>query len=599
LARRIRYDNLTGGLNTVSSLGTINQSDRRTETPDCQNVEYFLLGGLKSMDGNTKFGNTQGYRISCGFEYKLNNIKYMITTNTHGEVRVYNPSTQVFDLIYTFPNATTRHSIIAYSNGVVISNGVNDMLYYQKGRNDLQSGSISGTAGTKDVVGIDTTFKNATSTSSSLHVGEYINVGGDIYIVDTITDDNHLTVTQNITTTFTNATFRLTEISLCNATLVNTDDSSVSLPIRGLAMNVYRGRIVVGGNDNNLYYSELGKFYGWDIKYDAGAIPPFYNDTSDIHALGLYGEDLLIHRQDFTYLLNGSNTPDTWNISPFADISCESQQSFVTSNNSYYVYSRRNGGIYPLLKRNMFSDKYVGDELSVKIRNIFEQLNTSKLNEIYCVSHPTKRWLVMYMPFIQGIDSNIAMVYDFQTNSWLRRVVPQQVTCAFRYMDKVYIGTSDGKVLEEFNGLTFDGTKIPFYWKSPWFDFGDGSNFHSVREFRIQIGEDFNENFYVKNHRDGTSESHERLVKNKSGLTQALIWSDDAGLLTDSVWDDYEWADGGFTTYRFPLANASYMQQMQIELAGNMQETESDSIQGMAVYGFELHGIELEERPWA
>jgi len=58
LGRRIRYDNLTGGLNTVSSLGTINQSPNRTETPDCQNVEYFLLGGIKSMEGNTKIGDT-------------------------------------------------------------------------------------------------------------------------------------------------------------------------------------------------------------------------------------------------------------------------------------------------------------------------------------------------------------------------------------------------------------------------------------------------------------------------------------------------------------------------------------------------------------
>ena len=593
MGRRIRYDNLTGGLNTVSSIGTINQSPNKTETPDCQNVEYFLLGGLKSMEGNTKLGNTLPATVDCGCEYHINNIKYMMVTTTDGEVYEYNPVTAEFDLKYTFPTDTTRHSIVPFSLGVVISNGVDDMVYYQKGRATQLSGSISGTSGDDDVTGISTKF------TTELHVGEYFIVGDETYIVKEITDDTHLKLTTNITTTFTTATYNLTEISLCNATLKNTDDSAVSKPIRGLALNVYRGRLMVGGSDNNLYYSELGKFFGWDIKYGAGAFDPFYNDTSDILALGLYGESLVIHRQDFSYLLSGTDSdPTNWQIDPFADISCDSQQSFIVTNNAYYVYSKKNRGIYPLMKRNMFSDRFVGDELSIKVRNLFDNLNNSNLNSIFAIASPRKRWLIMYMPFVQGTGSNIAMVYDFQTNSWLRRVVPQDVTCAFNYDSKVYIGTADGDVLEEFSGLTFDGDiKIPFYWKSPWYDFGDGSHYQSIREFRTQIAEDFNEDFFVRNYRDGLDNHKSRRIRNKSGLKSALVWSDDDGLITDTVWDDYEWSDTGFTTYRFPLAN-SYFQQMQVEFCGNLEMTAEGTTQGMAMYGYELHDIQTEESKW-
>jgi hypothetical protein len=596
LARRIRYDNLTGGLNTVSSLGTINQSPNRTETPDCQNVEYFKLGGLKSMEGNTLLASIPN-SVVCGHEYIKNDIKYMLIADNEGIVYVYNSATNSFDTIYTFPTATDRLSMVNFADGVVVTNGVDDLLYYNKGRNTLLTGTVSGTVGSTTLTGVNTLF------SKELHKGEYIKIGSSTYKVVSISTvsgetDTVCTVEPALTETYTSSIFRLTEISLCNATLINSDDTSVSKPIRGLAINVYRGRLIVGGTDDNIYYSELGKYFGWDIKYSAGAFDPFYNDTSSIYALGLYGENLVVHRQSYSYLVSGTDSdPDNWQIDPFADISCESQQSFVVTNNTYYVYSRRNCGVYPLLKRNMFSDRFVGDELSIKIRNLFQDLNNSQLRNIYAVSSPRKRWLVLYMPFIQGTGSNIALVYDFQTNSWLRRVVPQEVTSAFRYNDKVYIGTADGKVLEEFTGLTFDGEKVKFYWKSPFLDFGDGSHYQSVSECRVQISEEENNDFYLRNYRDGLDLYKNRRLKNKSGLKSGLVWSDEEGLITETVWDDYEWADGGFTTYRFPLENA-YFQQLQLMFCGNLEETDDGTTQGISLYGFELHNIQKEEVGW-
>lgn len=581
----VRYEDFTGGLNTVSSIGTINQSPRRTESPDMMNVEYFKLGGLKAMEGNTVVGDKQSSKITLGFEYKKGNNKYMLIATGDGEVKQLDPVAQVFNTVYKFPNPTTRHSMVAFNDGVVISNGVDDLVFYEYQRHQELTGDISGTEGEDTVTGLNTKFQD------ELNIGDEVDIDGNSYYVKSIESDTSLTLTTTLLTTFSNARIYLGEISQCNAVLVNEDDELVNDEIRGLPIQMYKGRLWVGGNDGNLYYAELGQYNKWDIKYGAGAIPPFYNDTSEIFALGLFASYLTIHRKDFTYILDGESDPDTWQVQPYADISCESQQSFIATNNGYYVFSRSNGGIYPLLKRTIYSDRYVGDELSVKVRSLFDSLNMNRLDEIYCVAYPRKRYMLMYMPFLEGTGSNIALIYDFQTNSWLRRQVPQVVTCAYKFQDEIYIGTNDGVVLKEFSGGTFDGEPINFYWCSPWFDFGDGSNYFSLREFRIQISDDDTNNFYVRNRRDGKSSFHERFITNGRGDINSLIWSDESGEITDTVWDEYNWTESGFLTRRFPLPD-SFFQQTQIELTGK------GDAQSMAVYGFEFDGLHLEEVPW-
>ena len=74
----ISYEDLTGGLNNVDTINRINSSTRRTESPDMVNIEYFELGGIKSMEGNTQIGDTQSSKIVGGFEYKKGNDLYLI-----------------------------------------------------------------------------------------------------------------------------------------------------------------------------------------------------------------------------------------------------------------------------------------------------------------------------------------------------------------------------------------------------------------------------------------------------------------------------------------------------------------------------------------
>lgn len=584
----VKYYNLTGGLNTVQGIGTINQSNKRTESPDMKNVEYYKLGGLKSMKGNTQFANTLPNQISLGFEYVYGNNKYMVVTTVDGTLYIYDKITNTFKEIFKFKTPTSRHSICTFNNGIVVSNGVDDLLFYQYGRHNLLSGTVTTSTEYNSVTGTGTKF------TTQLSVGDYIEINSVKYKVIEITSDTELRIEPTPTEAVTDSNYYLSDISELNAVYKNSDDPNISKPVRGLALQSYQGRIFVGGDDGILYYSEVGLIHGWDLKYGAGAIPSFYDDNSDFTAFGLWDKYLIICKRERSYILDGTDADTTnWTVSPYSDFTCDSQQSWLVANNSFLVYTRTGGGIYPLLQRTIYNANYQGNDLSVKIRDSFEYINTAKFDYIFPVYAPKKKYIMFYIPMLMGIGSNYCYIFDIQSKTWLLRVVPQDVTVAFRYNNEIYIGTSDGKVLKEFSSLTFNGQPIEWYWKSPWFSYGEGSNHLSTREFRINIAEESTNRFHIRNRRDGKDTYNTRTVSNNLGSFIGLVWDVDneENSLTDTTWDNDSWVTTSHIVKRFPLPK-QYFQTTQIEFYGNAVD------EGMSIYGFEIDGIQLEEVPW-
>nr|DAJ02620.1 MAG TPA: hypothetical protein [Bacteriophage sp.] len=584
----VKYYNLTGGLNTVQGIGTINQSNKRTESPNMKNVEYYKLGGLKSMEGNTQFANTLPSQISLGFEYVYGNNKYMVVTTVDGTLYIYDKITNTFKEIFKFKTPTSRHSICTFNNGIVVSNGVDDLLFYQYGRHNLLSGTITTTTENNSVTGTSTKF------TTQLSVGDYIEINSVKYKVIEITSDTELRIEPTPTEAVTDSNYYLSDISELNAVYTNADDPNISKPVRGLALQSYQGRIFVGGKDGILYYSEVGLIHGWDFKYGAGAIPSFHDDNSDFTAFGLWDKYLIICKRERSYILDGTDADTTnWTVSPYSDFTCDSQQSWLVANNSFLVYTRTGGGIYPLLQRTIYNANYQGNDLSVKIRDSFEYVNTAKFDYIFPVYAPKKKYIMFYIPMLMGVGSNYCFIFDIQSKTWLLRVVPQDVTVAFRFNNEIYIGTSDGKVLKEFSSLTFDGQPIEWYWKSPWFSYGEGSNHLSTREFRINIAEENTNRFHIRNRRDGKDTYNTRAVSNNLDSFIGLVWDVDneENSLTDTTWDNHSWVTTSHIVKRFPLPK-QYFQTTQIEFYGNAVD------EGMSIYGFEIDGIQLEEVPW-
>ena len=484
LSSQLRFNDLTGGINNVYDKEMINSSTRKTETPDMVNVEYFQLGGIKTMGGNTLVGGNKSIQkasIVGGWEYTKNSKKYMIIGLSNGEVRRYNEgiyNDNKFELIYKFSSISDRMSFCNMNNGVVITNGIDDLLFYEYKRTSLLHGVISTEEGSSIISGSGTKF------TSEVKVGDGIGINNSTYYISEISDASTLVVDRPIMSldVVYDYKFKLADTSLCNATLINTDTDvdttgSVNVPIRGLAIQYYKGRLYIG-TKQGLFYSPIGEYNNWNMKDDAGVFYDIYNDNSEVTALGLYSDYMLVHKKFNTYILsdNGSGKADeSLSINPFSNITCDSQQSWIVSNTKYYIYSKEFMDIYPLVQRTIYNDRFLGEPITQKVRELFKDIRAYDTKNIFCVSRPKQRQMIFYLPTTKVKGSGEALIFDFQTKSWLLRRLPNwtevdaegntikcitNVTCAFNFNNDVYIGTSDGMVLKEFNGDGFTVSKL-------------------------------------------------------------------------------------------------------------------------------------------
>lgn len=512
MSKTLGFYNLTGGLNTVQDLATINSTTNRTESPDMLNIEYYKLGGIQAMKGNKMIGKVDDFTningtdygdIICGIEYILGNRSYMVVADKLGYIYEYDKTDKEFKPIiqdieaededdkylkfhfqYIDPEAedpeldtdfydNVRIYAVTYNNGIVFVNG-KEALYYNHDKPQMNK----------------------------------------VWTPVLAIDDNGTTVS----TTF---------YPVCLAS--------------------YRGRLFFGANiaeqegttyeGGMLFYSGVGLGIEdtWqesaNVGEDAGAFKEFFEDSSNFTGLGTWAEYLVIHKEQNTYLLDGTaDLADSWELKPYSEYTVPSQQSYIVANNGYYTYVPEAGGIYPLLSRSIYNNMYQGGDLSVKIKDSFDLIDTLNYSKIYTTYHAKKKYIMFYIPTLDGNGSNNCFIYDVNTKTWLRRRVPQYVTCAFKYNNEVYIGVKDTetnhvKVLKEFSGKTFDGISIEFYYLTPPFIWGGGTNKTTTKEFRVKLINSSANHFYIESFRDGLMNTKEqRLIKNVNDNLDGLTW---------------------------------------------------------------------------
>ena len=511
MSKTLSFYNLTGGLNSVQDLATINSTPNRTESPDMMNIEYYKLGGIQTMKGNTQIANTLSSKITCGFEYILGNKSYMIVTTENNYVweydKVSKSFTQLGRMLYDTSeedigqSAThPRHCIVGYNNGVVISNGYS-LAYYNR---ILQQ-----------VIGADTRDYFFASKVPKLHPADNSLNEIEFYPNCIASYKGRLFVGANTTTqdenNYTGSTAFYSGVGLGIKITYNNDDEPEDIDVTWYE---------AGGNPDE----------------DAGAFKEFFEDSSFFTGLGTWAEYLVIHKEQNTYLLDGTaSLSDSWTLKPYSEYTVPSQQSYVVANNGYYTYIPEAGGIYPLLSRSIYNNTFQGGELSFKIKDNFDFLDNERFNEIYATYNPKRKQILFYMPMIDNTDnegkfngSGSCYIYDIQTKTWLYRKVPQYVTCAFKFENETYIGTKDGLVLQEFRGKTFNGKSIEFYYLTPPFIWGGGTNKTTTKEFRIKMLNSSANHFFIESFRDGNLSAKEhRLIKNVNDNLGGLIWDID------------------------------------------------------------------------
>ena len=408
------------------------------------------------------------------------------------------------------------------------------------------------------------------------------------------------------------------DVQLLNAVMTNTDPDAatgenVNVPVRGLALQFYNGRLWVGG-EKGLFYSAVGLPNNWDIRSDAGAIYDLYNDSSPVKALGLFSEYLMVHKEFSTYILTCPGKAAEMEIKPFSNITCESQQSWIVSNTKYFVYSKDFMDIYPLVQHTVFNDKFLGEPITQKVRDIFRRVRIEDTDCIFCVSRPKERQMVFYLPTNTRDGSGEALIFDFQTKSWLLRDLPNwtevdnegnlikcvtDVTCAFNFNNNIYIGTRDGLVLKEFTSESFkvlvDGeikeAGLHAYYKSPWFDWVGGYT-QSFAEFIVELDSEHDNHFFIRTQKDGQSRYEDREIDldKITRNSKSLIWADDNGP-EDSKWDEKNWSKLSFENIRMLLPN-NVFEDFQVEFRAIKPG------EHFCIYQYGFRRIETEEDPW-
>lgn len=555
MAKTMKFFNLTGGLNTEQGLYTINSTGNRTETPDMKNIEYYKLSGLKVQPGNILLGNLDSHTVIGGYEYHKGNDYYLVVGTNMGDIYLYDEDYKKFNKIFSYGTICERLVFCNYADGLVIANGKSNLVYYVKDREKEPQENLfnikvdlSTNATGEYIITRQLASSINEMSFASLGIGDRIYIYNNetdktfntpfeivkINTVDDITKEKEslvVTPVDAFTETFTgsNLHIKLSDISVIGEHLHNTDPNNTVADagrIVGSALANYKGRIWVANPEGGIYYSELGNIHGWNIYYDAGVIAESEEDKSFVTALGIWSEYLVVHKKQSTYLLNATNDDSTkWEYKPYTETTCMGPYSYSSNDRGYYLYSDKNQGVYPLLSRSVYNTTYMGKELSYKIRSRFDELDKTKQDQIFVAYDPVKQYMCFYMNMLDGNGySNKCYIYCFLTQSWLYREVPQNVTIAFSCKNKIYIGTYEGDVLEEFSGTTFNGEPIPFYWTSPEYVWGGGTNKTTTREARFKLSNEENNNFIVESILDGYRTSKRNRKININSLGKTLVW---------------------------------------------------------------------------
>lgn len=606
--KTLRFYNLTGGLNTVQDLATLNSGTNRTESPDMKNIEYYKYGGIQTMKGNKLIGvpfpgsPEDTKEINFGIEYIRGNETTMLVADGNSGIYEYDGKgnfTNIFDIEgltitrgkdYFFENYESgtppdigmnrymasngglrKHLAVSYDNGIIFTNGYS-LLYYNKDTNSIvnyiplfkimktREKKVTYYAWVNGASNTEATYLTKVTTGASV----------DVYAADykKQSTKGSITTKEDGTTVLTWGGREYTRTASADPDIrTEYEPYYEGIPIVANAIASYKGRLWLACNElprtaikaifevnedgettsttyqkltdedyelykNVLVYSGVGLGITTDTwtegveEDDAGYFANFFEDYSSFTALMPWTEYLAVHKLQNTYLLDGTS-PDSsnWELKPYSDNSTDGQQGIVIANNSYYTYCRKSGGIYPLVQRSVYNTTFQGGELSAKIKDSLEYVDLTKLDCIYAAYHPLKGYVMFYMPTLINGKSNHCYIYDIKSKTWLYREIPQNPTCVFRFDNDIYIGTEDGEVLKEFSGKTFNGKPIDFYWLSPSYLWGGGTNKTTTSEFRVKLLQNNTNNFYIESLRDGnTIPGKRRNITNRQDALNGLVW---------------------------------------------------------------------------
>ena len=268
-------------------------------------------------------------------------------------------------------------------------------------------------------------------------------------------------------------------------------------PIIPDCIEIYKGRVWCAKN-STIYYSALGTYNDFISENDAGYINDFHTDTSDIIGMNTYKNYLAIYKKDRVYLLSGSG-PEDYAIIPFADKGAYTKGAIVNVDNRQYFLSN---GIYSLEQVGELNQIRLGSEISQNIKREFENFDTKKINLSFALHYQDKHQVWFFIPYTKEEHYHTIWINDYVNKSWMKRVIPQNITAACNYKSFIVTADTTGKIYIEDYGKTFNGEAIKFIWKSPFLSFSNPHHRKLIDEFYFILDNEYDNKFNFSVYKD-------------------------------------------------------------------------------------------------
>lgn len=333
-------------------------------------------------------------------------------------------------------------------------------------------------------------------------------------------------------------------------------------PIVPTAMCAYKSRLWLAEGDT-LYFSALGMFDDWETPDDAGYISNFHCDNSPVTALMTYKDYLAVYKKAQTYLLSGDST-DTFAILPFADKGATSPNAVVTADNRQFFFA---DALFCLEQTGILAQITLGTEASLNIKPVLNNdssnlttlkdndnntfqvggaLDKLRLDKIHVLAYEPKNQLWFYIPTQNNPHLNNIWIFDYLNKAWCLRGLPQPVSCAANYGEQIVSATSDGRILFEDSGNSFDNTPIQFEWKSPFLTLGNPNSRKIIDDFYLLISDTVDNNFDFRAYKDYDTldaQDHEQISVSNS---QNLVWAHENSQGNWVCWADDDSVSGSY-----------------------------------------------------
>ena len=130
-------------------------------------------------------------------------------------------------------------------------------------------------------------------------------------------------------------------------------------------------------------------------------------------------------------------------------------------------------------------------------------------------------------------------INDYVSKIWFKRVVPQDITYACNYKDKILSADINGKIYIEDYGTSFNGENISFMWKSPFLALTNAHHRKLIDEFYFVLDDELDNKFKFSVYKDYDGSCSDDREEIYSKNLQQLMWAPDNEDIASqtSVWN--------------------------------------------------------------